>query len=284
MSSQAQYQKTFSFEFFPPRSAEAERVLLESQTKLAALQPDYFSVTYGAGGSAREKTLEAAVSIRESTSIPVAPHLSCINSSKEEISDVLGHYREMEFKHLVVIRGDLPSDGKNRGEFKYASDLVAFIRNTTGDYFSIDVACYPEIHPESRSVEVDFENFKRKVDAGANSAITQYFYNPYAYYEFINNCERQNISLPVVPGVMPIINCEQLVRFSDKCGAEVPRWILRRLETYGDNFEAIREFGLEVVTEICQALLDFGAPGLHIYSMNRYVACEKIWKNLGLVE
>jgi len=284
MSSQAQYQKTFSFEFFPPRSAEAERVLLESKTKLAALQPDYFSVTYGAGGSAREKTLEAAVSIRESTSIPVAPHLSCINSSKDEISDVLDHYREMEFKHLVVIRGDLPSDGKNRGEFKYASELVAFIRNTTGDYFSIDVACYPEIHPESRSVEVEFENFKRKVDAGANSAITQYFYNPYAYYEFINNCERQNISLPVVPGVMPIINCEQLIRFSDKCGAEVPRWILRRLETYGDNLEAIREFGLEVVTEICQALLDFGAPGLHIYSMNRYVACEKIWKNLGLVE
>jgi len=284
MSPQAQYQKKFSFEFFPPRSAEAERVLLESQAKLAALQPDYFSITYGAGGSARGQTLESAVSIKQSTSIPVAPHLSCINSSKDEISGVLDQYRELEFTHLVVIRGDLPPDGKNIGEFKYASDLVTFIRETTGDFFSIDVACYPEFHPESPSVEVEFENFKRKVDAGANGAITQYFYNPYAYYEFINSCERQNISIPVVPGIMPITNCEQLVRFSERCGAEIPQWILRRLENYGDNLEAIGDFGLEVVTEICQSLLDFGAPGLHIYSMNRHVTCEKIWRNLGLVE
>jgi methylenetetrahydrofolate reductase (NADPH) len=282
MSAQSQYKKKFSFEFFPPRTDDARLVLEETQQNLKRLGPDFFSVTYGAGGSEREKTLETALSVRDSTSIPVAPHITCVNSTRDELALVLEQYQELAFSHLVVLRGDLPDDGSNSGDFKYASDLVSFIRERCGDIFEIDVACYPEFHPETNNADAEFDNFMKKVDAGADGAITQYFYNPSAYFEFIEECERRNIRLPVVPGIMPITNHEQLVRFSAKCGAEIPRWILRRLETYGDDLESIRNFGLEVVTELCQTLLEFGAPGLHIYSMNRHSASEKIWQNLDL--
>ncbi len=282
MSVQAKYKKKFSFEFFPPRSEETRRVLDETQQNLKELQPDFFSVTYGAGGSDREKTLETVIAVRDNTAIPVAPHISCINSSRDEVAQVLDQYQELEFRHLVVIRGDRPVEGDVIGEFNYACELVEFIRDRSGDYFEIDVACYPEFHPESTSVRAELENFKRKVDAGANGAITQYFYNPHAYFRFIEDCEKMDINLPIVPGIMPITNREQLVRFSQRCGAEIPRWILTRLESYGDDLESIRSFGLDVVTQLCQTLLDFGAPGLHIYSMNRYSAGMMIWQNLGL--
>ncbi len=282
MSVQAKYKKKFSFEFFPPRSEETRRVLDETQQNLKELTPDFFSVTYGAGGSDRAKTLETVIAVRDNTGIPVAPHISCINSSREEVAQVLDQYQELEFKHLVVIRGDRPVEGDVIGEFNYACELVEFIRDRSGDYFEIDVACYPEFHPESTSVRAELENFKRKVDAGANGAITQYFYNPHAYFRFIEDCEKMDINLPIVPGIMPITNREQLVRFSQRCGAEIPRWILTRLESYGDDLDSIRSFGLDVVTQLCQSLLDFGAPGLHIYSMNRYSAGRMIWQNLGL--
>ncbi len=282
MSAQAKFEKKFSFEFFPPRSDDTQRVLNEAQQHLGSLGPDFFSVTYGAGGSDREKTLETAISVRDNTSIPVAPHISCINSNRDEIAGVLDQYQELEFKHLVVIRGDRAEEGENIGDFNFASELVEFIRSRTGDYFEIDVACYPEFHPESINARTELENFKKKVDAGANGAITQYFYNPGAYFRFIEDCEKLSIDLPIVPGIMPITNRDQLVRFSQSCGAEIPRWILTRLESYGDDLESIRNFGLDVVSQLCQALLDFGAPGLHIYSMNRHAAGEKIWQNLGI--
>lgn len=274
--------RKFSFEFFPPRTKEAEETLAVTRQRLAALKPDYFSVTFGAGGSTRDKTLETALAIRESTGVAVAPHISCIGYSLDEIRQDIATYREKGFRHIVVLRGDMPSGSLGRGRFRYANELVEFIRRETGDFFYIDVACYPEFHPQSASSGQDLENFKRKVDAGANSAITQYFYNPYSYFHFLDSCEKLGIEVPIVPGIMPITNRDQLVRFSRICGAEIPLWILKRLEGYGDDLESIRKFGMEVTTELCSVLLDKGAPGLHIYSMNRYPAAEAIWRNLGL--
>jgi methylenetetrahydrofolate reductase (NADPH) len=282
MSNQSKYTKKFSFEFFPPRSAEAEQVLSATQENLSRLKPDYFSVTFGAGGSTRDKTLETAITIKESTGVSVAPHLSCIGYSIDAIQNVLLTYKEHGLNQLVVLRGDSPSGGLGNGPLNHANELVEYIRKQSGDYFYIDVACYPEFHPQAISVDKDLENFKRKVDAGANSAITQYFFNPYAYFRFLDSCEKLNIDLPIVPGIMPITNRDQLVSFSNVCGAEIPLWILRRLEGYGDDLESIRQFGLEVVTEMCSELLSHGAPGLHFYSMNRHVAVEKIWENLGI--
>lgn len=274
--------KKFSFEFFPPRSNEAEEKLRFTMQRLAALQPAFFSVTFGAGGSTRDKTLETVLAVREATGISAAPHLSCIGYALDELKQVIATYREHGLNHIVALRGDIPSGALGSGPLKYANELVELIRAETGDYFHIDVACYPEFHPQAGSARKDLENFKRKVAAGANGAITQYFYNPDAYFRFIDDCLRIGIDIPIIPGIMPIVNREQLVRFSRACGAEVPLWILRRLEDYGDDLDAIQQFGIEVSTGLCRTLLAQGAPGLHIYTMNRHAASEAIWANLGL--
>ena len=282
MESQKKYQKKFSFEFFPPKTPEAEEKLQVTQARLAKLKPDFISVTFGAGGSTREKTFETVTSIMEKTGVPAAPHLSCIGSTRDELRQVLSRYQENGFERIVALRGDLPSGSVGTGELRYANELIEFIRDETGEHFHIEVACYPEFHPQAISAEEDLKNFKRKVDAGANSAITQYFYNPDAYFRFVESCDRLGVDIPIVPGIMPITNCNQLVRFSEMCGAEIPRWILRRLRDFGDDKASIREFGADVVTELCEKLLANDAPGLHIYSMNQAQSSEVIYKNLGL--
>ena len=223
------------------------------------------------------------MAIREMTGIDAAPHVSCIGSSPAELKEVIHNYKNHGFNHLVALRGDLPSGVAGSGSLRYASELVEFIRRETGAHFHIEVACYPEFHPQSQSVEKDLENFKRKVDAGANSAITQYFYNADAYFRFMESCSRIGIDIPVVPGIMPITNCIHLVRFSNMCGAEIPRWILKRLYDFGDDLNAIRSFGIDVTTMLCTQLLEAGAPGLHIYTMNRPEASEAVWAALDLL-
>ncbi len=275
-------ERVFSFEFFPPRSPEAVGKLEVTRDRLAELRPDYFSVTFGAGGSTRERTFETVIEIREKTGIPAAPHLSCIGCPTQALRDVLATYRAAGIDRIVALRGDLPSGTASYGELRYANELVEFIRRETGDHFFIEVAAYPEFHPQAPSAEADLINFKRKVDAGADGAITQYFYNVDAYSRFVEACRKIGIRIPIVPGVMPIINCTQLVRFSDSCGAEIPRWILKRLRDFGDDRVAIREFGVDVTTELCRQLLDRGAPGLHFYTMNQAEASLAIWRNLGI--
>ena len=277
-----QQKRKFSFEFFPPRTAESSARLQVTQQALAELGPDFFSVTYGAGGSTREKTFETVIDIREKTGVNAAPHISCVGSTGDDLEEVLESYREQDLNHLVALRGDLPSGSVGMGALRYANELVEFIRKHSGDYFHIDVACYPEFHPQSQSAQQDLANFKRKVDAGANGAITQYFYNADAYYYFIDACEKLGIDIPIVPGIMPITNCTQLTRFSEACGAEIPRWILQRLRDFGDDRDSIIKFGVEVTTTLCQKLLDSGAPGLHFYTMNQSAASTQIWQNLGL--
>lgn len=271
-----------SFEFFPPRTPAAEQSLNATVARLERLRPDYFSVTFGAGGSTRDKTFETARFINEETGIEAAPHISCIGSSREALREILQNYRNHGFDHLVALRGDLPSGLAGTGALRFASELVEFIRTETGRHFHIDVGCYPEFHPQARSAEKDLENFKRKVDAGADSAITQYFYNADAYFRFLESCSALGIEIPIVPGIMPITNRDQLVRFSNMCGAEIPRWILKRLEDFGDDLASIRSFGIDVTTGLCARLLDAGAPGLHIYTMNRAEASEAIWAALDL--
>ncbi len=239
-------------------------------------------MTYGAGGSTREKTFETVIDIRSKTGIDAAPHLSCVGSSAEDLQAVLSTYRKHNLKHLVALRGDLPSGSVGMGTLRYANELVEFIRRESGDYFEIDVACYPEFHPQAHSASQDLANFKRKVEAGANGAITQYFYNADAYYRFLDSCEKLQIDIPIVPGIMPITNCTQLTRFSEACGAEIPRWILQRLRDFGDDRESIIEFGIEVTTSLCQKLLDVGVPGLHFYTMNQARASTMICQNLKL--
>ncbi len=282
MEPQVKHKLRFSFEFYPPRTPESTAKLQTTQEQLAKLKPDFFSVTYGAGGSTRDKTFETVIDIRDRTGIEAAPHVSCVGSTLEDIQQVLDRYREEEFRHIVALRGDLPSGTVGMGPLRYANELVEFIRRETNDYFHIEVACYPEFHPQAQTASHDLANFRRKVEAGANSAITQYFYNPDAYFRFMESCEKTGIEIPVVPGVMPIINCTQLLRFSEACGAEVPRWIVQRLRDFGDDRKAILEFGIDVTTRLCQKLLDSGAPGLHFYTMNQALAAEAIWKNLGL--
>jgi len=282
MKSQLKHKQRFSFEFFPPRTPEAVGKLQMTRDRLAKLNPDYFSVTFGAGGSTREKTFETVMEIREATGIPAAPHISCIGFPAVEIREVLYQYRKAGITHIVALRGDLPSGSAGYGDLRYANELVDFIRRETADHFYIEVAAYPEFHPQAPSSIKDLENLKRKVDAGADSAITQYFYNPDAYFRFVDSCEKVGIDVPIVPGVMPIINCTQLVRFSEACGAEIPRWILKRLRDFGDDRIAIREFGIEVTTDLCEQLMEGGAPGLHFYTMNQAEASEAIWKNLGI--
>ena len=280
MQSQRPFSATFSFEFFPPKTPEAVARLQTTQAELAALEPDFFSVTFGAGGSTRERTFETALDIHKKTAIEAAPHISCIGHLNDEIRAILDQYRRNGIRRIVALRGDLPSGGVGYGQLRYASELVEFIRRETADHFHIEVAAYPEFHPQAASARADMENFKRKIEAGANSAITQYFFNPFAYYRFIESCEKLGLAVPVVAGVMPIINCAQLRRFSEACGAEIPRWILKRLQEFGDDRASIRAFGIDVTTELCQQLLANGAPGLHFYTMNQAEASAAIWKNL----
>ena len=284
MESQKKFSAKFSFEFFPPKTPEAVGKLQMAQERLAGLHPDFFSVTFGAGGSTRLRTFETVQDIREKTGIEAAPHISCIGYMNNEIKEVLEMYKSAGIKRIVALRGDQPSGiaGGGYGQLRYANELVEFIRKETGDHFHIEVAAYPEFHPQAPNATKDLENFKRKIDAGADSAITQYFYNPDSYYRFIDSCEKLGIDVPIVPGIMPIITCTQLARFSDACGAEIPRWILKRLQEFGDDRKAIREFGVDVTTVLCENLLAQSAPGLHMYTMNQAEASEAIWKNLGL--
>jgi methylenetetrahydrofolate reductase (NADPH) len=276
--------RTFSLEYFPPRSDKGEQSLAEARRLLSTLEPAFASVTFGAGGSTQEGTYQTVSTIISEDGIEAAPHISCISSDRETLAKMLQDYRELGVKRLVALRGDLPSGYgvSAHSELRYASDLVAFIREQSGDYFTIEVAAYPEFHPQASSARADLENFKRKADAGANSAITQYFFNADAYFRFLDDCARMNVGIPVVPGIMPITNYKQLARFSDACGAEIPRWIRKRLESYGDDLASIREFGLDVVTRLCETLLEGGSPGLHFYSMNRSEPVSTIWKALDL--
>lgn len=285
MIDQAKNEKTYSFELFPPKTPEGMVKLTANVQRLNVVAARYFSVTYGAGGSTQERTFET-VSMLRSQGIETAPHLSCIGSTREEIRNILRHYREQDIHRIVALRGDLPSGmgAGAGGELRYANELVAFIREETGDQFHVEVAAYPEYHPQAPNAEQDLANFKRKVDAGANAAITQYFFNADAYFAFRESCERLGIDIPVVPGIMPITNYTMLARFSDACGAEIPRWIRKRLEGYGDDIESIRAFGHEVVLNLCRQLLNGGAPGIHFYTMNQAAPTLRLWQELGLPE
>ena len=271
----------FSFEFFPPRTDTGVEKLRDVHNELAALKPDFFSVTYGAGGSTRDGTLQTVTAIRQAGS-DVAPHLSFGGSSKDDIAALLHTYKNMGINRLVALRGDIPSGTGVGSQYYYANELIEFVRQRTGDHFHIEVACYPEIHPQSDSYDSDLKYFKQKVDAGANSAITQYFYNADAYFYFLDACHKTGIQIPIVPGIMPITNFISLQRFSNNCGAEIPRWIRQRLQSYGDDSNSIRAFGVEVVQRLCEDLLAGGAPGLHFYSMNQTEPVRQIWQQLKL--
>ena len=270
-----------SFEFFPPKTSEGMDKLRATRKQLAQLNPEFFSVTFGAGGSTRDRTLETVIEIQREGH-KAAPHLSCIGSTRDNIRAILDEYKSHGIRHIVALRGDLPSGMACAGEFRYANELVEFIRAETGDWFHIEVAAYPEYHPQAPSAQADLVNFKRKVDAGADAAITQYFYNADAYFNFVDECQAMGIAIPIVPGIMPITNFSQLARFSDACGAEIPRWLRWKLQGYGDDSAAIRAFGLDVVTGLCERLLKNGAPGLHFYTLNQAGLVSTIWQRLGL--
>lgn len=271
----------FSFEFFPPRNQEASEKLRTVRAQLATLKPEFCSVTFGAGGTTQEGTLSTVLEIQQE-GLQAAPHLSCITSTKEEVLALLNKYKENGIKRIVALRGDIPSGFQGHGDFRYANELVTFIREQTGDSFILEVAAYPEMHPQASNYIKDVENFKRKVDAGANSAITQYFYNVEAYFYFIEMAQKMGVTIPIIPGVMPIMNYTQLARFSDACGADIPRWIRKRLEAFGEDKAALKAFGLEVTTKLCEDLIKGGAPGLHFYSMNQAEPTMHIWNNLNL--
>jgi methylenetetrahydrofolate reductase (NADPH) len=273
--------RIFSFEFFPPATPEGAAKLRAAREQLARLGPRFFSVTFGAGGSTRDRTLATVLEIQASGQ-RAAPHISCIGTTRESIRTTLATYRERGIGHLVALRGDLPSGSVDTGEFRYANELVEFIRAATGDWFHIEVAAYPEYHPQAGSPREDLANFKRKIDAGANSAITQYFFNADSYYHFVDGARAAGIDVPIVPGIMPILSFSKLARFSDACGAEIPRWIRRKLESFGDDTGSIRAFGLDVVTALCEDLLAHGAPGLHFYTLNQATLTTIIWQRLGL--
>lgn len=272
-----------SIEFFPPKTPEGAEKLRATRAQLAQLHPKYFSVTFGAGGSTQTGTHDTVLEIQREGH-EVAPHLSCIGRPREEVRAMLLEYKERGIKRLVALRGDLPSGygalGYSSGEFRYANELIEFIRAETGDWFHIEVAAYPEVHPQAKSAQDDLQNFARKIKAGANAAITQYFFNADAYFRFVDDARKVGVSVPIVAGIMPITNYSQLTRFSDMCGAEIPRWVRMRLASFGDDAEAIRAFGLEVVTRLCERLLAGGAPGLHFYSLNQAAATLAICRNL----
>ncbi len=273
--------KLFSFEFFPPQTPEGREKLTATRKQLAMLKPEFFSVTFGAGGSTQDRTVETIRQIK-AEGYNAAPHLSCVGSTRDNIRTMLNTYQDMGIKRIVVLRGDLPSGMGSIGEFQYANELVSFIRAQTGEHFHIEVAAYPEFHPQAKSPRDDLLNFKRKVQAGANSAITQYFYNADGYFRFVEECRKLGVTLPVVPGIMPIMKFSQLARFSDACGAEIPRWMRKTLESYGDDNASVQAFSLDVVTQLCEKLLAGGAPGLHFYTLNQAGPSLEIWKRLGL--
>ncbi|TCV85130.1 5,10-methylenetetrahydrofolate reductase (NAD(P)) [Sulfurirhabdus autotrophica] len=273
--------RTFSFEFFPPKTPEGREKLRATRQQLAQLKPKFFSVTFGAGGSTRDHTLDTVVEI-QSEGFDAAPHLSCIGSTQDNIRAILNEYKSHGIRHIVALRGDLPSGMADPGAFRYANELIEFIRAETGDYFQLEVAAYPEYHPQARSAKDDLLNFKRKVEAGANAAITQYFFNADAYFNFVDECTAMGIDIPIVPGIMPITNYVQLARFSDACGSEIPRWIRKKLEGYGDDLPSIRAFGLDVITNLCDRLLQNGASGLHFYTLNQAGPTSTVWQRLGL--
>lgn len=274
--------RTFSFEFFPPKTPEGADKLRAVRARLAAANPAFFSVTFGAGGSTKEGTWNTVVEIARE-GLAVAPHISCIGTTRAEVERLVEAYRAQGIRRLVALRGDMPSGaGAGGGDLRYANELVEFIRARTGDWFHLEVAAYPEFHPQARSPEDDLRNFARKVKAGANSAITQYFYNSDAYFRFVEETQKLGVEIPIVPGIMPITNFSQLARFSDACGAEIPRWIRLRLQGFGDDRESIRAFGLDVVTDLCEQLLAAGAPGLHFYTMNQAEPTLELWSRLGL--
>jgi len=281
MQSQKRHPRAFSFEFFPPKTPEGMEKLRATWKQLAQLKPKFFSCTYGAGGSTRDRTLETVLEI-QSAGHPAAPHVSCIGATRADVAATLELYRSKRIDHVVALRGDLPSGAASAGELRYANELVAFIREETGDHFNVEVACYPEFHPQARSPLDDLKNFKRKLDAGANSSITQYFFNADSYFRFVDDCEALGITVPIVPGIMPIGNFSQLARFSDACGAEIPRWLRLKLQSFGDDLASIRSLGLDVVTELCDRLLSAGAPGLHFYTMNQAGLTSTIWQRLGI--
>ena len=269
-----------SIEFFPPQTPEGVEKLRATRAELAKLQPEFFSVTYGAGGSTRERTF-AIVREIASEGFDAAPHLSCIGSTRESIREILAEFKTAGIRRIVALRGDLPSGMAEAGEFRYANELVEFIRAETGSHFSLEVAAYPEWHPQARSPKDDLDAFARKVKAGANSAITQYFYNADAYFHFVDEARALGVDIPIVPGIMPIVGFTKLARFSDACGADLPRWMRKKFESYGDDTESIRAFGLDLVTELCARLLQGGAPGLHFYSMNQAPLTLEICRRLG---
>jgi methylenetetrahydrofolate reductase (NADPH) len=269
----------FSIEFFPPKTAEGAEKLRATRAKLAQLQPKYFSVTFGAGGSTQQGTLDTVREILAGGHL-AAPHLSCIGGTRESIRAVLKQFQAEGIKRVVALRGDMPSGYGAAGEFRYANELVEFIRAETGDWFHIEVAAYPETHPQAKSPQDDLQNFARKVQAGANAAITQYFYNADAYFQFVDQARRLGLDVPVVAGIMPITNYTQLMRFSEMCGAEIPRWVRLKLASFGDDSASIKAFGLDVVTALCERLLAGGAPGLHFYSMNQAAPTTAIWSRL----
>ena len=276
---------TFSFELFPSRTPEAQAKLASTVAQLAAVRPDYFSVTHGAGGSGQEGTYETLLTVVEHTGVEVAPHLTCVGSTRANIAAQLQRYREAGVKRIVALRGDLPATAMSAaapGEFHFASELVSFIREKHADAFKIEVAAYPEMHPQAAKPSEDFENFRRKVEAGADSALTQLFYNADAYFDFIERCAKAGITIPIVPGIMPITSHANTMRFCNGCGADLPRWVRLRLEELEDDKPALLDFGLTVVTRLCETLLKNGAPGLHFYTINQSSPSLRLWKSLGL--
>ncbi|WP_299730630.1 methylenetetrahydrofolate reductase [NAD(P)H] [uncultured Endozoicomonas sp.] len=270
-----------SFEFFPTKTEEGAQKLAQHALNLAAYQPEFFSVTYGAGGSTKDRTLDTVLTTQSKTNIATAPHLSCVGDSREQLRELLNFYRSKDITRIVALRGDLPSGmGRDIGELRYANELVEFIREETGDHFHIEVAAYPESHPQAPNFETDLENFQRKVNAGADSAITQYFFNPDSYFYFVERVRAMGIDVPIVPGIMPITNYSRLARFSDACGAEMPRWVRKQLEAYGDDVGSIKKFGEEVISRLCERLIEGGAPALHFYTLNQSASCEAICNNL----
>lgn len=272
-----------SFEFFPTKTEAGHEKLLKTAEKLASYNPEFFSCTYGAGGSTRDRTLNTVLQLDRETQIPTAPHLSCVGDSLEDLRELLQLYKEADIKRIVALRGDLPSGmGMAAGELRYANELVEFIRKETGNHFYIEVAAYPEMHPQAQNFETDLQNFARKVQAGSDSAITQYFFNADCYFYFVERARKLGIDIPIVPGIMPITNYVRLARFSDSCGAEIPRWIRKQLEAYGDDLASIQAFGEEVISKMCERLIEGGAPGLHFYTLNQAEPSLAIWDNLQL--
>lgn len=276
-------ERRYSFEFFPTKTEAGHEKLMAVARQLAGYNPDFFSCTYGAGGSTRDRTLNTVLQLDGEVKVPTAPHLSCVGDSKTELRQLLATYKDAGIRRIVALRGDLPSGmGMASGELRHASDLVAFIREETGDHFHIEVAAYPEMHPQARSFEHDLAYFVDKMKAGADSAITQYFFNADCYFHFVERVRRMGVEAPIVPGIMPITNYSKLARFSDACGAEIPRWVRKQLEAYGDDLESIQAFGEQVISEMCEKLLAGGAPGLHFYTLNQAEPSLAIWNNLKL--